>query len=187
MKIDQIVYVARDGHKGIALGPKGETIKAVGQAAREEIKAFLGREVHLFLTVKVRPNWLDEAERYGRDGARVPEGRVRMEPRLTAEFWVAAYLTRLRLADIPAFVTARGDATAGAVIVKVNRLDGTARAFRAASSSRAGARVWAMLAEGAEAEVDAALARQRGYDPDLWLVEVEDRAGRSLLDEPGLA
>jgi GTP-binding protein Era len=36
----------------------------VGQAAREEIKAFLGREVHLFLTVKVRPNWLDEAERY---------------------------------------------------------------------------------------------------------------------------
>jgi GTP-binding protein Era len=64
VKIDQVIYVARDGHKGITLGPKGETIKAVGQAAREEIKAFLGREVHLFLTVKVRPNWLDEAERY---------------------------------------------------------------------------------------------------------------------------
>jgi GTP-binding protein Era len=64
VKIDQVIYVARDGHKGFTLGPKGETIKAVGQAAREEIKAFLGREVHLFLTVKVRPNWLDEAERY---------------------------------------------------------------------------------------------------------------------------
>jgi len=63
-KIDQVIYVARDGHKGITLGPKGETIKAVGQASRAEIAAFLGREVHLFLTVKVRPGWLDEAERY---------------------------------------------------------------------------------------------------------------------------
>ncbi len=68
VKIDQVVYVARDGHKGITLGPKGETIKAIGKAAREEIKTFLGREVHLFLTVKVRPNWLDEAERYGEMG-----------------------------------------------------------------------------------------------------------------------
>jgi hypothetical protein len=43
------------------------------------------------------------------------------------------------------------------------------------------------LAEGEEAEVDAAIARQRGYDPDLWVVEVEDRQGRHLLDEPGLS
>jgi GTP-binding protein Era len=64
VRIDQVVYVAREGHKGIALGHRGETIKAVGQAARQEISAFLGRPVHLFLTVKVRPNWLDEAERY---------------------------------------------------------------------------------------------------------------------------
>ena len=74
VRIDQIVYVARDGHKGIALGPKGATIKAVGQAAREELKAFLGRDVHLFLTVKVRPNWLDEAERYGEMGLEFPRG-----------------------------------------------------------------------------------------------------------------
>jgi GTP-binding protein Era len=64
VRIDQVVYVARDGHKGIALGPKGATIKAIGQAAREELKGFLGREVHLFLTVKVRPGWLEERERY---------------------------------------------------------------------------------------------------------------------------
>jgi GTPase len=63
-RIDQIVYVAREGHKGIALGHRGETIKAVGRAAREELAAFLGRPVHLFLTVKVRPGWLEEAERY---------------------------------------------------------------------------------------------------------------------------
>ena len=106
--------------------------------------------------------------------------------RLTAEFWVQAYLARLRLADIPAFVTCRGDATAGAVVVKLNTLDGQARAF-ARSYDAIGARVWTEIAAGPEAEVDAALGRQRRFDPDLWTVEVEDRAGRSLLDEPGLA
>jgi hypothetical protein len=105
--------------------------------------------------------------------------------RLTAEFWVRAYLARLRLADIPAFVITRGDATAGAVVVKVNTLDGAARAF-GRSYDASGARVWVALAEGPEADVDAALERQRRYDPDLWVIEVEDRAGRSLLDQPGL-
>jgi GTP-binding protein Era len=74
VRIDQIVYVAREGHKGIVLGPKGETIKAIGQAARADIAAFLGRPVHLFLTVKVRPNWLEEAERYGEIGLDFPQG-----------------------------------------------------------------------------------------------------------------
>jgi GTP-binding protein Era len=74
VRIDQVVYVAREGHKGIALGPKGATIKAVGQAAREEIRAFLGREVHLFLTVKVRPGWLEERERYGEIGLDFRDG-----------------------------------------------------------------------------------------------------------------
>ncbi len=50
-----------------------------------------------------------------------------------------------------------------------------------------GERRWLMLAEGGEAEVDAVIGRQRGYDPDLWVIEVEDRAGRHMLDEPGLA
>ncbi len=109
-----------------------------------------------------------------------------MEPRLTAEFWVRAYLTRLRLADIPAFVTARGDGTAGAVIVKVNTLDGRARAFERSFDLATDTRVWRVLAEGDETDVDAALARQRRYDPDLWVIEVEDRAGRSLLDQSGL-
>jgi len=66
--IHQIVYVARDGHKGIVLGAKGATIKAVGQAARAELEEFMGRRAHLFLTVKVRENWMDEAERYSEMG-----------------------------------------------------------------------------------------------------------------------
>ena len=73
-RIDQIIYVVRDGHKGIVLGNKGETIKAVSTAAREEIEEFLGRRVHLFLQVKVRPNWLEEAERYSEMGLNFKDG-----------------------------------------------------------------------------------------------------------------
>jgi len=73
-RIDQVVYVAREGHKGIVLGHKGETIKAIGAAARAEISEFLGRPAHLFLTVKVRPNWLDEAERYTEMGLDFKDG-----------------------------------------------------------------------------------------------------------------
>lgn len=73
-RIDQLIYVARDGHKGIVLGNGGETIKAIGQAARAEISEFLGRTVHLFLQVKVRPNWLEEAERYSEMGLDFKDG-----------------------------------------------------------------------------------------------------------------
>jgi GTP-binding protein Era len=73
-RIDQIVYVIRDGHKGIVLGHRGETIKAVSKAAREELEEFLGRRVHLFLQVKVRPNWLEEAERYSEMGLDFKDG-----------------------------------------------------------------------------------------------------------------
>ena len=107
--------------------------------------------------------------------------------RLTASFWAQAYLTRLRLADIPAFVVAHGDDTGGAVLVKLNTLDGQARAYQRSFDLMSGARVWVVLAEGDEAEVDAAIARQRGFDPDVWVIEVEDRSGRHLLDEPGLS
>jgi GTP-binding protein Era len=73
-RIDQVVYVARDGHKGIVLGAKGETIKAIGQQARAEIATFLDRPVHLFLTVKVRPNWMEETERYSEMGLDFKDG-----------------------------------------------------------------------------------------------------------------
>lgn len=107
--------------------------------------------------------------------------------RLTAEFWVQAYLTRLRLQDIPAFVVSHGDNTAGAVLVKLNTLDGNAVAYQRSFDLMSGQRSWIVLSDGAEADVDAALQKQRGFDPDLWVVEVEDRQGRHLLDEPGLS
>ncbi len=73
-RIDQVIYVARDGHKGIVLGKRGETIKAVSQAARAELAEFLGRKVHLFLQVKVRPGWLEERARYSEMGLDFSDG-----------------------------------------------------------------------------------------------------------------
>ena len=64
VKIEQVVYVERDSQKKIVLGRKGETIKAIGQAARKEIAEILEQPVHLFLFVKVRENWGNDPERY---------------------------------------------------------------------------------------------------------------------------
>jgi hypothetical protein len=110
-----------------------------------------------------------------------------MTVRLASGLWVSAYLARLRLADIPAYVTAKGDAEAGAVVVKVALLDGTAQAYERRSDLMTGARAWILLAEGPEPEVDALLARARTRDPDLWVIELEDRQGRTLLGEAGLS
>ncbi|NJM83565.1 MAG: DUF1491 family protein [Tabrizicola sp.] len=110
-----------------------------------------------------------------------------MTARLATGVWVSAYLTRLRLADVPAYVTAKGDAEAGAVVVKVAMLDGTARAYERRSDLMTGARAWILLSEGVEAEVDALLVRTRARDPDLWVIELEDRQGRTLLDQDGLS
>ncbi|QJD17012.1 GTPase Era [Paracoccus sanguinis] len=73
-RIDQVIYVSREGHKGIVVGKGGETIKAVSRAAREELAEFMGRPVHLFLRVALRENWLDEAERYREMGLDFRDG-----------------------------------------------------------------------------------------------------------------
>ncbi len=75
-RVEQIIYVARDGHKGIILGHKGETIKAVSKAAREELSEFLGRTIHLFLQVKVREGWQEEAARYSEMGLNFKDGNI---------------------------------------------------------------------------------------------------------------
>ena len=107
--------------------------------------------------------------------------------RLASSFWVQAYLRRLSLWNIPAFVTAHGDNDAGAVLVKLNTLDGQAKAFVRQFDLMTGEREWHVLAEGREEDVDASIIRQRDFDTDLWVIEVEDREGRHLLDEDGLS
>ena len=107
--------------------------------------------------------------------------------RLTSRFWVDAYLARLRVYDIAAFVVAHGDDTGGAVLVKLSTLDGRATLYQRSFDMISGTRTWMELSAGAELDVDAAIARQREFDPDLWVIEVEDREGRHLLDQDGLA
>ncbi|MCK0121963.1 DUF1491 family protein [Loktanella sp. F6476L] len=106
--------------------------------------------------------------------------------KLTADIWVSAYLTRLRLSEIPAFVVQKGDATAGAVLIKLNTLDGQACCYQRSFDLMTGDRKWVVLSDGPEPDVDGSIAKQRGFDPDLWVIEVEDKQGRHLLDESGL-
>ena len=110
-----------------------------------------------------------------------------MSARLASGIWVAAYLTRLRQEAIAVYVTARGDPTAGAVAVKLATLDGRAVLWRRIFDPMADALTWTRMAEGPENEIDAQLRRERSRDPDLWVIEVEDRHGRHLLDQPGMA
>ena len=72
VKIDQVIYISRNAHKGIVLGKGGQLIKSVGSASRLELEEFLDRRVHLFLHVKVREGWLDEPERYREMGLEFP-------------------------------------------------------------------------------------------------------------------
>ncbi len=74
VKIDQVIYVTRSGHKGIVLGNKGALIKKVGQDSRKDLEEQMGRRVHLFLFVKVRENWLEDPERFREMGLKFPKG-----------------------------------------------------------------------------------------------------------------
>ncbi len=74
-RIDQVVYVTRDGHKKIVLGAGGQTIKAIGAEARRELIEIFEVPVHLFLFVKVREKWGDDPERYREMGLEYPQGK----------------------------------------------------------------------------------------------------------------
>ena len=73
VRIEQVIYVERDGQKAIALGKGGQTIKTIGELARNEMEALLDRRVHLFLFVKVRQDWSDSREHYREIGLDFPE------------------------------------------------------------------------------------------------------------------
>ncbi|QBX33615.1 DUF1491 family protein [Paracoccus liaowanqingii] len=108
------------------------------------------------------------------------------EARLAAHLWVAAYRARLAQANIPAYVLARGDDTAGAIAVKCAHLDGTAALWMREWDMDSDTRPWVAAVRGPERDIDAAIARQRDRDRDLWVVEIESRDGTTLLDQDGL-
>ena len=109
--------------------------------------------------------------------------------RLKSEIWVKAYLRRCQGAGAAAVLVRRGDTDAGAIYIKVSRLDGTASLYGPAPAGLAEAREdrrWQPCLEreaAPETEADAYLERQIDFDPDIWIVEVEDRLGRHFLDD----
>jgi hypothetical protein len=113
--------------------------------------------------------------------------------RLKTAIWVAAYLRRCEVEGVFGVVRRRGAEEAGAVFVRVSRLDGTSDLFGPAPQSafdaiQAAPRAFtpSLTAQPAPDEaVEAYLAREIKLDPDVWIVEVEDRAGRNFLDLVG--
>ncbi len=111
--------------------------------------------------------------------------------RLRSSVWVSAYLRRCQVEGAFAALRRRGAEEAGAVFVKVNRLDGTADLYGPApqtafDEAHPSDRAFVALPKqqpASEADVEAILARQLKFDPDLWIVEVEDAAGRHFLDQ----
>mgnify|MGYP005696020841 FL=1 len=103
--------------------------------------------------------------------------------RLTSSFWVQAYIKRLNLIGVPAFVVSHGDDTAGAIIVKVNKLNGDAVLFERSFSLEKNINQWSKFQSGDEKELDELLSRQLSRDSDLWIIEIESRQGDAYLDD----
>ena len=76
LRIEQMIYLSKLSHKGIVLGKKGETIKAISTASRLSLEEFLGSKVHLFLRLKVREKWMEETERYSEMGLDFRDGNL---------------------------------------------------------------------------------------------------------------
>ncbi len=108
--------------------------------------------------------------------------------RLRSDIWVKAYLRSCSVQGAHAVVVRHGDDDAGAIYIKIALLNGSARAFGPAPAGLWGAaseRRWISLtrdSHAAEHDVDEMLKREAEFDPDIWIIEVEDRDGRAFLE-----
>jgi hypothetical protein len=109
--------------------------------------------------------------------------------RIKSEIWVRAYLRRCQAQGIPVVIVRRGDEAAGAIFICINRLDGTVFLYGPAPAGLSGTeteRRW-VSCFGSRAvglvDVQEYLARQKEFDPDLWIIEIEDKAGRHFLGD----
>jgi len=111
---------------------------------------------------------------------------IPIEARLKTELWVEAHVRQCFLADMPAFVVAKGDAERGGVALKINRFDNGIALFEQ-SRDFDGQKIWRNIGEFAateEADADAALQKKRQIDSDIWIIEIEDRRSLYELDAP---
>ena len=103
--------------------------------------------------------------------------------RLRSKIWVQAYLKRLEIQNIAAYVTAHGDDHSGAILIKVIKMDGSAQLYQKTFDLQSNKNVWVRILEGLDMEIDSLLDKQKANDPDLWVVEIESASGQNYLDE----
>tara|TARA_Y100000589_G_scaffold10557_1_gene8741 strand:+ start:463 stop:786 length:324 start_codon:yes stop_codon:yes gene_type:complete len=103
--------------------------------------------------------------------------------RLRTKIWVQAYLKRLELQNIAAYVTVHGDDHSGAILIKVMKMDGSAQLYQKTFDLQNNRNAWVKILEGFEAKIDNLLEKQKANDPDLWVVEIESADGQNYLDE----
>ena len=109
--------------------------------------------------------------------------------RVKSEVWVRVYLRRCQAQGVSVVIAQRGDESAGAIFIRIDRLDGTVSLFGPVPSGTAGSetdRQWMSCFEAhavSAEEAESYLSRQRGFDPDLWIVDVEDKGGRHFLGD----
>ena len=112
--------------------------------------------------------------------------------RLKSEVWVRAYLRRCQAEGVSVVIAQRGDESAGAIFIRIDRLDGTVSLFGPVPGGMTGSeseRRWMNCFESRAvetAEAESYLSRQRNFDPDLWIIDVEDRAGRHFLGDSAI-
>ncbi len=111
-----------------------------------------------------------------------------MKPDLRAEIWIKAQVRICDIAMLPAFIRRRGDPDAGAVIIKLDRLNGSSEIFIQARTGN-GSRAWSRgVGNGAvvDSEAELYIQRQMSFDPDIWVLEIEDPESCYKLDGPVL-
>ena len=103
--------------------------------------------------------------------------------RLRSKIWVQAYLKRLELQTIAAYVTAHGDDHSGAILIKVMKMDGSAKLYQKAFDLQNNRNAWVKILDGLDVEIDNLLEKQKANDPDLWVIEIENADGQNYLDD----
>jgi len=103
--------------------------------------------------------------------------------RLRSKIWVQAYLKRLEIQNIAAYVSAHGDDNSGAILIKVIKMDGSSQLYQKTFDLQNNRNVWVKIMEGSDMEIDTILEKQKVTDPDIWVVEIESANGQNYLDE----
>ena len=101
---------------------------------------------------------------------------------LKTEIWVKAHIKRLSAHGIGAYIVHHGDDTSGDLLIKLNTLDGSAKLFQRIYNFDTDDRDWTSILVGNEEEIDLYINKQRSFDADLWVMEIEDGEGRHFLD-----